>query len=382
MYSTRWRLLIPRAVSDADQQVQFSGLVLRSVSGGADLCTGGTASASSQGTGGSFLASFAFDGLAATDWRSQAQDTVHGTINPFWLEMLLTVGAVVVEYAITATLDSGVLVNYTPRTWNLQYYDAVAGAWKSADSRTVTGWLAGETKTFAFAVPAIATTIVTMGGTTATSDGSATELSIINQALLMLQVSPALSLGDDSPQAQAAVSLYAGCRDEVLRSHPWNFALTRSNLTRLSTTSVYGLSYSYQLPTDCLKIDEVSSPRLENLRLYAPDCNAEELTPPLRYYVESNRIVSNEDIIYLRYVARITEVSLYDSLFVSALAANLAMKLAYALAGTSSQQELMTRTYGEYLRQARSVDGSEQQALTSWTGEIELLAARYNYNRG
>ena len=213
-----------------------------------------------------------------------------------------------------------------------------------------------------------------------TTGSAASKLAIINMALVMLQTNPAQSLDQGTPHLTAALTFYDSAVDEVLRAHRWNFALRRITLPRMASAPVFGYRYAYQLPEDCLRVLVVSSARLESESAAQSGAYGyEPPTDPLLYRVEADQIVTNEETLYLRYVARLTDPTRYDALFIDALTANLAMKLAYALAGTSSQQELLTRLYGDYLAQARSVSADEQTGPDTWGDSSGLVTARDAY---
>ena len=84
----------------------------------------------------------------------------------------------------------------------------------------------------------------------------ATEVSICSNALRRLGDDPITSLTDDSERARLCNAFYEDARDACLRSHPWNFAITRASLTQLSDSPVYGYDYQFALPTDpyCLRV--------------------------------------------------------------------------------------------------------------------------------
>ena len=87
----------------------------------------------------------------------------------------------------------------------------------------------------------------------------ATEVSICSNALRRLGDSPITTLSDNTERARLCNAFYGDARDAVLRSHPWNFAITRARLAQLSSTPAYGYSYQYALPTDpyCLRVLEM-----------------------------------------------------------------------------------------------------------------------------
>ena len=175
----------------------------------------------------------------------------------------------------------------------------------------------------------------------------ATEVSICSNALRKLGDDPITSLTEDTERARLCNAFYNTARDSLLRLHPWNFAITRASLTRLSSTPAYGFAYQYALPTDpyCLRVLEMEYHdyifKIENLA------------------TEGRVLLSDESTAKILYVGRITDTTLFDSLFIDTLTAHLALKLAYPITNSVTLQAQMQKLYQAKLSEARSVDGQE-----------------------
>ena len=175
----------------------------------------------------------------------------------------------------------------------------------------------------------------------------ATEVSICSNALRKLGDDPITSLTEDTERARLCNAFYESSRDSLLRSHPWNFAITRATLAQLSTTPAYGFAYQYALPTDpyCLRVLEMEYQdyifKIENLATVG------------------RVLLSDESTAKILYVGRITDTALFDSLFVDTLTAHLSVKLAYPITNSVTLQAQMQKLYQLKLSEARSVDGQE-----------------------
>ena len=175
----------------------------------------------------------------------------------------------------------------------------------------------------------------------------ATEVSICSNALRKLGDDPITSLTEDTERARLCNAFYETARDSLLRSHPWNFAITRATLAQLSTTPAYGFAYQYALPTDpyCLRVLEMEYQdyifKIENLATVG------------------RVLLSDESTAKILYVGRITDTTLFDSLFVDTLTAHLSAKLAYPITNSTTLQAQMQQLYQAKLSEARSVDGQE-----------------------
>ena len=175
----------------------------------------------------------------------------------------------------------------------------------------------------------------------------ATEVSICSNALRRLGDDPITSLTDDTERARLCNAFYADARDACLRSHPWNFAITRASLAQLSATPVYGFDYQFALPTDpfCLRVLAMEFEdyvfKVENLS------------------TQGRVLLTDQETAKIIYIARVTDTTLFDSLFVDTLVAKLAADLAYPVTNSLKVQEQMYRLFQLKLSEARSIDGQE-----------------------
>tara|TARA_R100000655_G_scaffold70715_1_gene109013 strand:- start:292 stop:873 length:582 start_codon:yes stop_codon:yes gene_type:complete len=175
----------------------------------------------------------------------------------------------------------------------------------------------------------------------------ATEVSICSNALRRLGDSPITALTDNTERARLCNAFYSDARDAVLRSHPWNFAITRATLAQLSVTPAYGFDYQYSLPTDpfCLRVLEME---------YSDYIFKIENSP-----TEGRVLVTDEGTAKILYIGRITDPVKFDSMFVDTLTAKLAVDLAYPITGSVQFQGQMQKLYQLKLSEARSIDGQE-----------------------
>ena len=175
----------------------------------------------------------------------------------------------------------------------------------------------------------------------------ATEVSICSNALRRLGDSPITSLTDDTERARLCNSFYADARDAVLRLHPWNFAITRTSLAQLSDTPSYGFAYQYSLPTNpyCLRVLAMEYEdyifKVEN------------------YSTQGRVLLTDQSSAKILYVAKITDTTQFDALFVDVLTAKLALDLCYPITNSVSLQDKMQKLYQLKLSDARSIDGQE-----------------------
>jgi hypothetical protein len=77
------------------------------------------------------------------------------------------------------------------------------------------------------------------------------------------------------------------------------------------------------------------------------------------FVIEGRKLLTDEGTARIKYVARVTDPQEYDASLVEALAARLAMEIAYAVTGSTTVVQLVTALYDEKLREARFVDATE-----------------------
>ena len=180
----------------------------------------------------------------------------------------------------------------------------------------------------------------------------ATSISIVNSALIKLGADTISSLTQDTKAAILANAVFTDLRDEVLRSHPWNFAIKRAEWSPTANTPVYEYDYEYDLPSDCLRVLD-------------PEYDSTD------FVIEGRKLLTNESTLKVRFIYRHTDPSEWDAMFCQTLSWRLAQELAFALTQSSERAEQMEREFRKSLSMARSMDGAEGilkgLVATEWT---------------
>ena len=170
----------------------------------------------------------------------------------------------------------------------------------------------------------------------------ASEVDIANSALNMIGASNINSLTEDSVAARIMNQRYEFVRDAVFRSHPWNCLVRRAYLARNTTAPTWGYEYAYNLPTDPFSLRVL---RLEKL--------------DIDYKVEGRTIVSDEETMKIKYIARITDPNEYDSLLMESISARLAADICYSVTNSNSLVASMYNLYEAKIKEARFADATE-----------------------
>lgn len=149
--STRWRILI--SATHASGNCSIGEVEMASVAAGANLCTGGTPSASSVYAPDpvNYAASKSFDGLLTTRWNNNASEL------PSWLEYQFAGAVAILEYRVKAPTD---YAGGMPSAWQFQYWDG--STWVTLDTRSgIAAWSLSESRTYGFSTDPSASVRVT-----------------------------------------------------------------------------------------------------------------------------------------------------------------------------------------------------------------------------
>lgn len=185
----------------------------------------------------------------------------------------------------------------------------------------------------------------------------ATDVSICSTALQLLG-DKEISAFTGSERATKCGAIYPIIKEYVLRKHPWNCATKRVTLSTPDVTApAFGFGNRFQLPTDFLRMLEVGDQN------YKPD-----------YMLEDGFILTDEASINIRYIYKAAE-SKFDSLLTYAMVCAMKAALAYPVLESTSEKQVALQELKEALREAKTVDGQEDEPET--LGDFPLIDARY-----
>lgn len=168
----------------------------------------------------------------------------------------------------------------------------------------------------------------------------ASKVEICNRALIRLGEKTITSLTEDTTPAKLCNILYDQVRKELLRLHPWNFAIARADLAQYEDGPEFGYLYYYAIPSDCIRVLELD------------DIN-------VTFKIEGSKLLSDSDEVLILYIKDEEDVTKFDSLFSTCLALKLGVELSYALSGTANITTALQEEYNRLLREAKLRDGQE-----------------------
>lgn len=186
-----------------------------------------------------------------------------------------------------------------------------------------------------------------------------TPADIINFALVSIgQTNRIGNLYDGSDASKAALDVYGQARDDLLRSKDWGFAERNLTMTLLKQAPAGGYvvnswsdqypplpwNYEYAYPDTCLKVRS-----LKPVPLFIPDFDPQPIVFRVLNddsYTPSQKVICTNlppDAV-LTYTARITDITVWEPMFVQALAAGLGELLAAGLNPAARQIEAVEKT--------------------------------------
>lgn len=183
----------------------------------------------------------------------------------------------------------------------------------------------------------------------------ASETDLLNDALGMIGASSISAIDEGSTNANWCQIFYPTLRDSLLRSHHWNFALTRVELSQDLATPAYEFAFSYTLPPDCLKVVEYVGGTTTSTAYLVDSQSVIK-----RYRIEGRKLLTNDGVVSIRYIQRVEDPDQFDPIFYQVLATHLASKLAMAILKDGKLAlSLMEMATQLLLPIATAVDGQE-----------------------
>ena len=160
----------------------------------------------------------------------------------------------------------------------------------------------------------------------------------------------------ENPQRVTAVST-----NLITTDWPWQGGAYVSGGTVAKCPS-HGYGYQFAKPSDCLRVLSVNG-------------EFKEAASP--WIVEGGVILSDDSTLAVRYTAAVSDVQMFDPLFVEVLALKLGANLAKPLTGSGSREtELLQRLKTDTLPRALRADAIEAKALQAQDWQGDFVQAR------
>jgi hypothetical protein len=171
----------------------------------------------------------------------------------------------------------------------------------------------------------------------------ASQLEICNLALSWIGGKKIFDLAEDSVEAQLVSTNYPLARDALLNERMWTFATKSLAISPEVATPAFGWRYQFKVPADCIRLFRV--------------LNGNDNEMP--WVREGQLIFTNESVIHVTYLQRITDSTLYSAGFVHALAARIAADISVTYTENRTLQADLWQLYEKKLRDAAATEGSQ-----------------------
>jgi hypothetical protein len=202
----------------------------------------------------------------------------------------------------------------------------------------------------------------------------ASEIDICNMALSAIRAGSINSLTEASLQAQQCKLHYPFLRDSLLREGCWGFSRTIAALA-LRTDDVFNWVFSYQYPSDCLKLerlildfeeftsnDDGGALRHRHIEdIFTPDLER-QIKHEINNIDGNKVILANEQNLRIKYSRKITDPNLFDVTFIQTLVSLLSSVLAIPLVGGDLGRGFRSdnlQLYNAFLKAAIANDKNE-----------------------
>jgi len=185
-----------------------------------------------------------------------------------------------------------------------------------------------------------------------------TKIDVCNHALLKVGADTIASLDVSASTAEGTIQTARLCNilfdqalEETMRIYTWNCCTRRAIPVKLAAAPAFGHKFAFQLPNDALRIINVFN-------------NTNQYDDGIRWVLEGREILCDYDVIYLKYVAKPSNIGTLDPLATQALICNLALKLSIPLhLDNDMHSQILQELEQVVLPRARSIDTFENKEL-------------------
>ena len=188
------------------------------------------------------------------------------------------------------------------------------------------------------------------------------QVGICNLALSWLGAKQITSIGDPQVEAVICKANYDSARDAVLEDRDWTFAVVRRKLTPINETPEFGFPFAFLIPPSALRIITVTDGAGRTASGRGRDVN---------WQLEGQHILTDREVIYVRWVDSVKPEIQFSSGFVQAFAARLAADMTMPLTHSKTLQADMWQLYASKLAIAAANDGRQGRSEKITPSELD-----------
>lgn len=173
----------------------------------------------------------------------------------------------------------------------------------------------------------------------------ASKIQICNLALSRIGANTITSLDDGTLEANTCKIFFDDLAEEVMIEGSWTSTIKRRSLAKTTRTPEFGFSSEHQLPTDprCLKVLDLD----------------EDTPGDTRYTIEGDKLLSDNNTVKIRYIAKIEDTEDWDPLLKRAFIARLTAEIVYPITGDARKAEAELRRYNLFLTEGLAINGQQ-----------------------
>lgn len=179
----------------------------------------------------------------------------------------------------------------------------------------------------------------------------ASDISISNQALIIIGGETITSLTEDSQEARLCNELFYPSLNTLLQEHPFNFSLKRATLAQSATAPEWEYTYAYPLPSECLQVIAF-----------------EDEGYGYEFVIEDGSVLTNQATCKIKYVSEMTDMNKLSPIFRQAFTAYLASQLSPFLTNTAGYAQGAAQQFMLYMKKAKTYNARESRKYKSQAG--------------
>lgn len=188
------------------------------------------------------------------------------------------------------------------------------------------------------------------------------KLQICKGAFILAGMNPINNLEANTMEAIIVNNRYDSVVDKLLSEGYWDFAIKQTELNKDTEEGDYEFKNKFLLPSDFIRM---------NTFLYT-----DEIDKPRDFKIIGNKILTNNDRLFLEYVARVDE-SLFPSHLRLVLEYDLAGEIVYSLTEDKTKSRELKAQAELYLQRAKELDLMNSGSQSLWNSKY--LKSRSEY---
>jgi len=210
------------------------------------------------------------------------------------------------------------------------------------------------------------------------------KVDICNLALQNIGAKSITTLTDGTVEATECNLRYDTVRRSILELHPWNFAIKRAALNKLSTSPAFGADNQFGLPSDLVRMfaTEEQTDFINfgsNFNGYLTISNQTSFSRADEYKLEiaptgEKVLLSDDAAKNIIYVFDQEDVAKFAPMFVELLAKALGAAIAYKVTNSRTMASAEKQEFTDMLRSSKTVDA--QQGTFERTEQSTYLGVR------